>query len=152
MRPRNLTVVLAAVVGAALAVACGSASEHPPVAQLSTDSPDATTASDGGRGDDATARDAAALCLEADGAPPAGCTCRYAYGPNFLVIDIPCGYTFCSDGKMEAAECSARGELTIVPLVDIAHCPLADSDASALPPCGAGTTTPDASSASDAAR
>lgn len=152
MRPRNLTVVLAAVVGAALAAACGSGSEHPPPAQLSSDPPDATTASSGGPafGDDAMVRDASPLCYEADASPPPGCACRYTYG-NFLVIDIPCGYTFCSSGKMEAAECSVRGELTIVPNADIAHCPLADSDASVLPPCDAGTL-PDAGTASDAAR
>jgi len=136
MRLRTLPVVLAAAMGAALASACGSASDRPPPAELSSIPPDATTGSRPIR-DAATApRDAAPRCLESDGAPSA-CSCPYTYN-NIFGIEIPCGFTVCSQGNSEAAECNVRGELTIVPNADVSRCPPADSDASGLPPCDAG--------------
>jgi hypothetical protein len=77
---------------------------------------------------------------------PTDCSCTYGYG-NGISFGFPCGVTFCSQGKGEAAICRLNGELVVVPISSLAECADAGADLPDLPPCNA----TDAATAADAA-
>lgn len=137
----------AALAGAAAIglLACGS-SAHPPVADF--DKPFDAGGDGSTKRVSSTGSDGRLCSDDTPGAPrepSGGCSCDYAYGPNFH-FTLPCGVTLCSDGKNEAAICSLDGTLTVRPGYNTKNCPQAPDggaqDPTALPPCDAGTPTP----------